>query len=845
VTIEAEQPPRRLSMRPILTATGRCRFLGGRMRFILAGTLVYLLARPLLAVLHELLVFLAGALLGRLGTSGTWAALHGQLPLDPVYTSTMFLLLSNVQVSGVALAEPFGSALHAVWPTVFSAPGLVADGAWVSAVIQPGASVIARGLASLGAAVVFLALGVSLALLGLGRGGAPPGSAGVPARPIGAGDARAPSRDHRWLAVFGTLLQAHVVADHLPAEPVSLGDLEATGLTYGFSVLFSGPAADRPRLSALLLALPEPARDGLLVGAAVLLAYGLALLVVLLPLLAWRLPGALRSRWPRRAAAASARASAGRRQPALARAGLAAFALLFAASPLDSLADAESHYLAPEPELEVVGAPLATVLPPAPAAVAPSAAGGSTATEPPPVARPPAATRPPSAHRDPSIPPPRAVEVAGSGFQYTYTVRGRPQVIRGMGYNPTYGSLPPEERAARYDRDFAMLRAAGVNTLVGWVTHDFDRLLLDKAHQHGLGVILPYDLPWSLDYTDPSIREALMRDALDRVAQFKDHPAIRMWGPGNEVLHKLVFPSWLHWKGDPVYEARADAFATFYVELIDRIHALDPDHPVVYRDAEDGYVIRLRDALLRDGVRRPWFVYGINIYTTRLAEVIAAWPSYGLDSALLISEFGPGGAGPADRPHGYRELWQIIRSQPRYVLGGAPYVWTTQGPEEADRIFGMVDRDAKPVDGSFAAISRIYRGEAAAEPADAAGAERACSSAVAEVARATIADLQAAPYDIQFQARTPPVVIGQLDNLPPDLLRPADFRFERTGDPARRAWQRQTGSGEEWWVTWHPPSRPAEQVAMLIREGPELVELAYIYHGPASASATAWRCDER
>jgi hypothetical protein len=40
---------------------------------------------------------------------------------------------------------------------------------------------------------------------------------------------------------------------------------------------------------------------------------------------------------------------------------------------------------------------------------------------------------------------------------------------------------------------------------------------------------------------------------------------------------------------DPSREARADAFASFYVELIDAIHALDPNHPVVYRDAEDLY----------------------------------------------------------------------------------------------------------------------------------------------------------------------------------------------------------------------------------------------------------------
>src|SRR5581483_4358335 len=97
---------------------------------------------------------------------------------------------------------------------------------------------------------------------------------------------------------------------------------------------------------------------------------------------------------------------------------------------------------------------------------------------------------------------------------------------------------------------------------------------------------------------------------------------------------------------------------------IDRLHAADPHHPVIYRDAEEVYLRRIRDALLQRGVRRPWFAYGANVYSSRLGEILAGWPNQGLDVPLFISEFSPGGTGPADRPRGLRQMWDSIRSYP-------------------------------------------------------------------------------------------------------------------------------------------------------------------------------------
>ena len=109
------------------------------------------------------------------------------------------------------------------------------------------------------------------------------------------------------------------------------------------------------------------------------------------------------------------------------------------------------------------------------------------------------------------------------------------------------------------------------------------------------------------------------------------------------------------------------------------------------------------------GVQRPWLVYGANVYSpSRLQEVIARWPTQWIGGPLLISEYAPGGAGPADRPVGFQQDWAIIRGRPDQVLGGLAYTWATNGPEDLDRVFGLVDVDGKPTDGSVEALSGAY-----------------------------------------------------------------------------------------------------------------------------------------
>jgi hypothetical protein len=139
-------------------------------------------------------------------------------------------------------------------------------------------------------------------------------------------------------------------------------------------------------------------------------------------------------------------------------------------------------------------------------------------------------------------------------------------------------------------------------------------------------------------------------------------------------------------ENDPAVRARADAFAAFLTVLVDRIHELDPNHPVIYRDAEDVYLPRLKQASWRvqmsfeaTGVARPWLVSGANVYAqARLQQIDTNWPSQWLDGPLIISEFAPSGVGPAERPIGFQQDWAIIRSRPGITGAASPCCSTGQ-----------------------------------------------------------------------------------------------------------------------------------------------------------------------
>jgi hypothetical protein len=647
------------------------------LRVTALGLAAFLILAPGIALLRQVAVLLMAGLVGA-ATVLVESSLLPLLPVDPVYGGAGLRVLGGIEPRGLAVGGAVGDLLHWLVPALFASPDLTVEGAAVSALVGPGVTVLARLLTALLATTV-LVTAIHLA-------------------------ARRITRPTWRMAV--TLAQLWLLLDLAHETDLGVRDLEATGLPFALAAFAPVDAqGQRVLLTTHLEALPE--------SVIACLSAGLAVVACLLGMVA--LHGAVHlvmaavRRRPLTLSPSAWRVPPWRVRPALG--GLSRLAVMLGVvavvslSPMRTLAEGEMAVLVPPPVVadDVVESVQSGDA--APGVVAEAQADPAA-----PVSEP--APPPDAAPAAPSAAPTGSVvTLEGSNYQYTLRVDGRPTVVRGMGYNPWYASLPTEERQQRYRRDFSAMQEMGVNTLEGWFQDQFDEVTLDEAQRNGLKVIMPFELNQDYDYSDPAIKAKFRKEVTDWVLRYRDHPAVLMWGPGNEVMHRLIFPTAVQGKRDPAREKRADDFAAFYVELMDMIRSLDPNHPVVYRDAEDLYFARLRTALQRDGVARPWFIYGTNVYTKRLAEVIDRWPSQGVDAPLLVSEFSPGGSGAIERPGMFGWYWSTIRAHPKRVLGGVVYTWTTEGPEDLDRVFGLTDASGAPVDGSTVALSHLFRDE--------------------------------------------------------------------------------------------------------------------------------------
>lgn len=667
-------------------------------RLLLRGVGLFLVAAPLLACIRQATLLLVAAGLGA-GARAAHEYLLPMLPVDPVYGGAGLSVLGGIEPRGLAIAGPAGNWLHGLLPSLFGDPTLVADGAAISALVDPGITVLARLLAAI------LATSILVALAGLAAQRAGP----------------------HWFGVTARLGQIWLLLDLAHETDLSIRDLEATGLPFALAALAPVDAnGQRAMLTTYLHGLPPAVVGGvnalLSVGLCLLVAWGLTALTRLrrasfsvphIPgptMLAepqphgawWHATRRFRAVWGQPHGTWRVRLvfRPAWRQPIL----LVGLAFALSLSPLRTFAEGEvavaplllseqvrpseedaasAHEAQPEPQsvpttVETAQSPSPLPSPIVASASSPAASGSRVTLE-------------------------------GSNYAYTLRVNGRPWIVKGMGYNPWYASLPVDQRQTLYRRDFSLMRETGVNTLEGWFQDQFDEVTLDEAARQGLKVVMPFELNQDYDYADPAVQARFRAEVTAWVERYRDHPAVLMWGPGNENLHRLIFPTALQGQRDPAREQRADDFARFYVELIDLIHELDPNHPVVYRDAEDLYLDRFVAQVQARPAARPWLVYGANVYTRRIAEVIERWPSRGLDAPLLVSEFSPGGAGESDRPQMLGWYWATIRAHPERVLGGVVYTWATRGPEDLDRVFGLTDENGAPVDGSLTALRELFK----------------------------------------------------------------------------------------------------------------------------------------
>jgi hypothetical protein len=268
---------------------------------------------------------------------------------------------------------------------------------------------------------------------------------------------------------------------------------------------------------------------------------------------------------------------------------------------------------------------------------------------------------------------------------------GEPYLIRGAGGNASLERLAP----------------LGANSVRTWGV-DNAAEVLDEAHSHGLTVTLGIWLDHEseeLDYDNPEHVAAQFEKARDAVLKYRDHPALLLWGVGNEVEGFAA--------GDDPATWRA------LNDIAAMVKKLDPNHPtmVVTSEAGGGRIASLhKDSPAID-------IHGINTYggAPSLAERLRKG---GATKPYVITEFGPLGAWEVPKTKWGAPLEQTSSQKAAYyqqsyekavveskgqALGSYAFLWGSK-MEATSTWFGMLLDDGAKL-AAADVMSEIWAGK--------------------------------------------------------------------------------------------------------------------------------------
>ncbi|MGI9519971.1 MAG: glycoside hydrolase family 2 TIM barrel-domain containing protein [Pirellulaceae bacterium] len=237
------------------------------------------------------------------------------------------------------------------------------------------------------------------------------------------------------------------------------------------------------------------------------------------------------------------------------------------------------------------------------------------------------------------------------------------------------------------------LAAAGGNSSRTWGVDDIDETMarLDEAHRQGIsvafGIWLEHERHGKLDYDDEQAVQQQLNTTLEHVRRFKDHPAILVWGIGNEM------------EGD----GRNPKIWSHIEDIARQVKEIDPYHPVMTVLAEIG------DSKVPDLHRicPSIDIVGINSYggTTSLPD---RYQAAGGTKPYIVTEFGPHGPWEVGQDNTgavreftstekadlYRLSWTALKADSNLCLGSYAFLWGHK-QEATATWFGMFLQDER------------------------------------------------------------------------------------------------------------------------------------------------------
>ena len=267
--------------------------------------------------------------------------------------------------------------------------------------------------------------------------------------------------------------------------------------------------------------------------------------------------------------------------------------------------------------------------------------------------------------------------------------------VKGVTYGPfapgAHGSQFPERGTV--ERDFALMRGAGVNTVRVFTVPPV--WLLDLAEQAGLQVLV--GLPWTqhVAFLDsPAIKNEIRAAVTAGVRACARHDAVFAYLVGNEIP-----PDMIRWHG-------ADAVRGFLKELVGLVRQEHPGALVSYANfpSTEYLTVDFTDFLC------------FNVYLHdegAFRRYIARLHNLAVDRPLVLTEFGVDSMHNGDREQSQILSWQVRAAFASGVAGTFVFAWTdewfTGGHLIEDWAFGLVDRERRPKP-AFYEVARRYKG---------------------------------------------------------------------------------------------------------------------------------------
>jgi hypothetical protein len=206
---------------------------------------------------------------------------------------------------------------------------------------------------------------------------------------------------------------------------------------------------------------------------------------------------------------------------------------------------------------------------------------------------------------------PRKVIIKKKNGRYSFYKDGKPFVVKG-------GSGVDHIKE---------LSESGGNTIMCWDTSKLERVFKEAA-LYKISVIIGLDVPGERSgfYNNKKKIEGLYNAYIAVVTRYKDNPCLLAWCLGNEmILSNSLTPG-------PFYKT--------YNKILDRIHNVDPNHPV-----STSVLNIYREAILTLRWRMPALdFYSMNIYNSvktmehKLERTEWLW-----DGPYLVGEWAPQG----------------------------------------------------------------------------------------------------------------------------------------------------------------------------------------------------------